>query len=174
MLYVGDLSFEKGIHVLIRAFSELRDRAPLVMIGRAVEPLANIRLPPTVRVLETLEHGSALAAFERCTVAVVPSVWPEPSGLVALEAMAMSKPVVASRAGGLSETVVDGETGLLVEPGDHEALREALARLLVDADLRRRQGAAGRERIVTRFGADVVVPQFESAYESLVPGGVER
>ena len=68
-----------------------------------------------------------------------------------LEAMAHARPVVASAVGGLRDLVVDGETGYLVEPGDRAAFRAALERLLADRDLRRRLGAAGRERAAKHF-----------------------
>ena len=71
-----------------------------------------------------------------------------------LEAMAAGLPVVASAVGGIPEIVRDGETGLLVPPGDADALAAALGRLLDDDGLRRRLGAAGRERALDEF--DVV------------------
>ncbi|HEX2292929.1 MAG TPA: glycosyltransferase, partial [Gaiellaceae bacterium] len=71
-----------------------------------------------------------------------------------LEAMAAGLPVVASRVGGIPELVVDGETGLLVDPGRPDRLAAALARLLEDAALRRRLGAAGRARVEERFDVD--------------------
>lgn len=171
VLFVGDLSFDKGVHVLIDAFAGLEEQVALVMIGRRVEPLDDGRLPRGAHIVEALGHDGVLNAFKRCGIAVVPSVWPEPSGLVALEAMAMGKPVIAARAGGLGETVVDGVTGLLVEPGDVAALRHAIEHLLADRDLRRRQGDAGRQRIDSEFGASVVVPKFELAYESVLSNG---
>ena len=71
--------------------------------------------------------------------------------------MAHGRPVVASAVGGLLDLVVDGETGLLVPPCDPPALRHALERLLGDADLRLRLGAAARERIRQRFAWDAVL-----------------
>ena len=84
-------------------------------------------------------------------ICAVPSVWEEPFGLVAVEAMACERPVCASRVGGLQDIVVDGETGLLVAPGDAEALATALARLLDDAVLRRSMGTAGRRRVEEQY-----------------------
>jgi glycosyltransferase involved in cell wall biosynthesis len=72
-------------------------------------------------------------------------------GVVCAEAMAHGRPVVAAAVGGLLDLVVDEETGLLVQPGDVGALRAALQRLLDDEELRRRLGAAGRERVREHF-----------------------
>jgi glycosyltransferase involved in cell wall biosynthesis len=78
--------------------------------------------------------------------------------------MAHARPVVASAVGGLTDLVVDGETGLLVPPRDPPALRAALERLLADRDLRRRLGAAGRERARERFSWDAVTDATIAAY----------
>jgi glycosyltransferase involved in cell wall biosynthesis len=111
-------------------------------------------------------HRAVLRAFQRCLLAIVPSVWPEPCPTVLLEAMAAGRAVVASSVGGIPELVVDGETGLLVPPGDAAALRHALQRMLDDPTLRRRMGAAGRKR-VEQFRGDRVVPRIERVYQQV-------
>ena len=75
-------------------------------------------------------------------IVAVPSVWDEPHAVVLCEAMAAGRPVVASRAGGIPETVVDGETGFLVPSGDERRLRDAILALATDTDLRERMGRA--------------------------------
>lgn len=85
------------------------------------------------------------------SVAVVPSVWAEAFGLAALEPMAWGVPVVASRIGGLPEVVVDGQTGLLVPPGDEVALADALRALLGDEGRRREMGRNARSRVKKQF-----------------------
>ena len=89
----------------------------------------------------------------------------EPFGLVALEACALERPVVAARVGGLAEQILEGETGLLVPPGDVDALRAALERLLGDAELRRRMGDAARERVRAHFSWDAVTRATVALYE---------
>jgi glycosyltransferase involved in cell wall biosynthesis len=84
--------------------------------------------------------------YAQADICVVPSVCEEAFGIVALEAMAAGRPVVASRAGGLQFTVVEGETGWLFSPGDAGELAERLDALLDDPGLRHRMGAAGRQR----------------------------
>jgi len=95
------------------------------------------------------------------------STLPEPYGNVILEAMASRTPVVAADAGGAREIVRHGRTGLLVKPGDPEALAAALEGLLRDPDERRRLGDAGRAEARDRFslGADAAV--FTHLYRSL-------
>jgi len=81
---------------------------------------------------------------------VVPSLWDEPFGLVAVEGMARSLPVVVTRSGGLQEIVEHGVTGFIVEK-DARALREAVVPLISDPVLRARMGEAGRERVLRMF-----------------------
>ncbi len=86
------------------------------------------------------------ALYGQADICVVASVWEEPFGMVAVEAMASGRPVCASRVGGLQDIVLDGETGFLFERGDSATLEEHLARLLDDRDLCERMGTAGRQR----------------------------
>ena len=120
-----------------------------------------------VRAVGPQPHDVVLDAFARCTVAVVPSLMHEAFGLVALEAMAAGRPVIASRIGGLPDIVTDDKDGLLFEPGDVEALHAALARVLADSALRSRLGEAASHR-AAEFAADLVVPQVEQAYEDVL------
>jgi phosphatidyl-myo-inositol dimannoside synthase len=140
VLYAGRLSPEKGILDLVAA----ADGLPLVVVGDG--PLRD-EVPQAVGFLPNQELQERMA---RAAVVAVPS-HREGFGVVCLEAMAQGRPVVASAVGGLRDLVVDGETGYLVQSGDRDALREALERLLADRELRRRLGAAGRDRAATHF-----------------------
>jgi glycosyltransferase involved in cell wall biosynthesis len=166
ILFVGDLSRDKGIHVLLDAYAGLRDAPPLVLIGRRCHDTPP-DFPPNVLALNSWPHEAVMEAWRRCSVAVAPSVWPEPFGVVVLEAMICARPVIASRAGGLAEIVVDGETGLLVPPDDPEALAKALRRLLADQDLRQKMGLAGKRR-AEEFRASAIVPRVEEVYRSVL------
>ena len=97
---------------------------------------------------------------------VVPSVWPEPCPTVALEAMGWARPLVASRTGGLPDLVADGETGLLVPPGDPEALAGALRQLLEDDGRRDAMARAAGVR-ARSFSTGAVVPRIEAVYHEV-------
>jgi len=86
-------------------------------------------------------------------------------GTSLLDAMACSRAVVATRAGGIPEIVEDGVTGVLVEPRDHKAMAQQIVRLLRDAPLRARMGEAGRARVGERFTVDRMVAETAAAYE---------
>jgi glycosyltransferase involved in cell wall biosynthesis len=159
VLYAGRLSKEKGVLELIEAARGL----PLVVAGDG--PLRD-RVPGA---LGFVPHDELLRLYDRAAVVACPSRR-EGFGVVCAEAMAHGRPVVASAAGGLLDLVVDGETGLLVPPGDAPALRAALERLLGDGELRRRLGEAGRRRARESFSWERATAQTVSAYEDALAG----
>jgi glycosyltransferase involved in cell wall biosynthesis len=154
VLYAGRLSEEKGVEELVEA----ADGLPLVVVGDG--PL-RWRVPDALGFVprEELERLLAGAAVVAC-----PSRR-EGFGLISAEAMAYGRSVVASAVGGLLDLVRDGETGLLVPPRDPAALRAALERLLGDADLRARLGAAGREHVRDLCDWDRVTAATIAVYE---------
>jgi glycosyltransferase involved in cell wall biosynthesis len=96
--------------------------------------------------------------------AVVPSIWPEPLGRAVLEAAFSGVPVVATRAGGISDAVEDGTTGLLVEPRDDAALAEAMVRLWQDPELAGTMGDAAGRLVRERFSPSHIARGAEEIY----------
>ena len=153
-LFVGRLVAQKGVHLLLRAFGALLQRCPeirLVVVGDGELELYLDRMarflgfPDRVSFLGWRTGADLVKLYQGAQMVVVPSFY-EPFGIVALEAMACGRPVVASRVGGLQEIVTDGIEGFLVEVGDHLRLASRLARLILDPDLRERMGAAALRR----------------------------
>jgi glycosyltransferase involved in cell wall biosynthesis len=165
LLFVGDLSPDKGVGVLLPAYAALENPPPLVLIGRSSKSTPT-ELPENVIMLKSWPHAAVMEAWRRCSIALAPSVWSEPFGIVAIEALSMGKPVIASRIGGLTDIVVDGESGFLIPPGNPAALTQAMKRLVEDKSLRERmsQGALRRSQ---DFRASVVVPRIETVYRKL-------
>ena len=89
-------------------------------------------------------------------------------GRSVLEAMVSGKPVVASRVGGIVDLVQDGVTGILVEPGDYQALAKAIIRLLKDKGLRQKMGEEARKRVDERFSTEKMVAEIEKIYNELL------
>ena len=160
VLFVGRLAAEKGIAELARATEGM----PRVVVGdgplRRLVPDAVGFVPP----------GELRAYYERAAIVVCPSRR-EGYGVVAREAMAHGRPVVASAVGGLVDAVEHERTGLLVPPGDAGALRAAIERLLADATLRARLGAAARERAGERFSWAAATAATLAAYEAALSPG---
>jgi glycosyltransferase involved in cell wall biosynthesis len=205
IVFVGRISPEKGLHVLLDAFERvaaLRPDASLEIIGpEAVAPMeyiVNLSNDPLVRRLSrfyqesyldylqrrargslagrvsfagALTHLAVVERLRHADLCVVPSVWPEPFGIPAVEAMATGLPVVASRGGGLKEIVEDGVTGLLAEPENPSALAEAMLRLLDDRALARAMGQAGRERAEKMFSWSSISSVLVAHYAALCSKG---
>jgi len=175
--FAGRLVREKGADVLLRAFVNVAQQIPearLVIYGdgpeRArLEKLADdLCLADRVSIRGFQPHEEATSSFNHAWVVAIPSRWEEPFGMVAAEAMMAGTAVVASRSGGLTEIIRDGETGLQVPPDNADALASALLRLLRDRDLAERMGQAGREVALTEFNEAVVVDRFVQLYQWLV------
>ncbi len=175
---LASLHRRKGHDVLLRAAALLAGRGlplHLVIAGEGPEGEA---LRALARGLGLLGEGPVRVHFagqvspgERVLAALDLFVLPsrkEGLGVAALEAMAAGLPVVASRAGGLAESVLDGETGLLVPPGDPAPLAEALETLLRDPALRERMGAAGARRVGERYSADAMAAGNLALYRELL------
>jgi len=159
VLFVGRLSEEKGVLELL----ESTDGLPRVVVGDG--PLRD-RVPDAVGFVPPRELGRY---YERAAVVVCPSRR-EGYGVVAREAMAYGRPVVATAVGGLLDAVEDGVTGLLVPPRDPSALREAVERLLADRELRRRLGRAARDVARLEFSWDEATRTTIEAYREALAG----
>jgi len=174
-LAVGRLSHYKGLDVLLRALADVPD-ARLAIIGEG-ECANALRATATdcavanrVHFAGAVDDATLLAAYAAADAFVLPSLnRGEAFGLVLLEAMRARLPIVASAipGSGIGEVVVDGETGLLVPPGDANALACALARLR-DADQRARMGARGRERFEACFTLERSAQRWLGLYEDVL------
>jgi glycosyltransferase involved in cell wall biosynthesis len=164
-LFVGALTPHKGVNVLLDAYAGLNPRPPLVLIG-ARWPDSPTEFPAGTIVLHDLPHAAVMAAWSRASLAIVPSVFPDPCPTVAIEALAAGLPVVASSVGGLPDIVADGETGRLVPVGDAAALRTAISELHGDPETRQSMSIAARDR-ARRFMASSVVDRIERIYSRL-------
>jgi glycosyltransferase involved in cell wall biosynthesis len=178
VLYVGRLVPEKGIDVLLDAWSEVRQDATLALVGEG--PLADrASATPRTRVIGPLPRAALPLAYATAEVVVLPSPatprFREPWGLVCNEAMHRGRPLVVTAAVGAAAggLVRDGVTGLVVAPGDSRALAQAIDGLLDDPALRGRLGAAGRVA-VGAFNYDAMADGFHRAISTALPGAQPR
>jgi glycosyltransferase involved in cell wall biosynthesis len=166
---VGRLTEQKGINYLLEAWAQVHPVLPqAVLIIAGDGPLRDslkqqaAPLGESVRFLGWRTDGPTIMAD--CDTLVLPSLW-EGFGLVTLEAMALSRPVIASRVGALPEIVLNGETGLLVPPSNPKALADALCRLLGDPAYARILGQAGRTRLEKHFSVTRMAKQHALVYK---------
>lgn len=167
-LFVGALGAHKGLSWLLEEYPAGGFRQPLVVIGTTRQDTPRT-WPAGVTVKTNVPHQEVLEAWRHASIGLVPSLWPEPFGLVAVEAMRSGVPVVACRSGALPEIVSDGVTGILVTPGDTTELRAAIHRLEDQPGLRQTMGASGRAR-AEQFSAEVVTGRYEDHYLALLAG----
>ena len=175
ILFIGALNPHKGAHHLVEAMSTLWERgcdADLVMIGRPMERFRRFfdGLDAGARArchllgpVSDVDKADALAA---CALLALPS-HTESFGLVYLEAWALGKPVIGARAGAVPAVIDHGGDGVLTAYGDVPALAEAIASLLDDPARAQAMGAAGQEKVATRYTWDAAARQIESLYAHL-------
>jgi len=175
---VGRITRQKGLPVLLMA-AQLVDPAAQLVLCAGQPDTAELAAEVTSLVAglrdtrsgvvwlpEMLPKREVIQLLTHATVFACPSLY-EPLGIVNLEAMACGTAVVASGVGGIPEVVSDGETGLLVPPGDHEALAGALNSLLVDPGRAGAMGRLGRERAIAQFGWAAIAAQTAALYSEL-------
>ena len=121
-----------------------------------------------------LSHAELAQELRADYLAVVPSVWEEPFGFVAIEAMSVGRPVIGYRVGGLPEIIEDGVSGRLVPRGDVEELARAVRELLDDEAAAHRMGRAARQRVEQKFDCELMVDRYLDLLRDLVSRGPQR
>lgn len=171
ILFVGRLVAQKGVEIALRAFSVLLHRCSdvrLIIVGDGDLALYYQRVG---RYLGLASHVSFLGwqtdqalvqLYQGAEVVVMPSFY-EPFGIVALEAMACGRPVVATRTGGLAEIIEDGVNGYLVPTGDYLYVAQRIVKLLLEPERAASFGAAARQR-ASMFGWEKIAARTEQLY----------
>jgi glycosyltransferase involved in cell wall biosynthesis len=172
ILFVGQLIRGKGVDTLIRAFALLKEHfsspVTLEILGTGND-LGNLQalvqekgLTEVVKFIGWISHDQLVDFYDSASLVVVPSRWPEPFGMVGVEAMLRQRPVVASNVGGIPDWLEDGKTGFLVPSTDPQAFADKMLVLLQDKELARTFGKAGFEKAETAFSFDMYCERLES------------
>lgn len=175
---IGRISRWKGQSLLVEAFHKLAERKDihLVFVGSTPPNQEIIQEELEAQISELqLESRITIVPFQNnideiwqsIDIAVVPSIEPEPFGLVAVEAMMAKKPVVASNHGGLTEIIAQGETGFLVKPNDVSELAAAIEKLVEDPELRKSFGTNGYLRAMEHFSVQKYTQKLESLFSEM-------
>ncbi len=176
VLFVGSLIPRKGLPFLVEAAKKIVEQQAnvrFVIVGdgplknQLLSNLGKANLLGNFTFLSGLSEDALAAVYNCADMFVLPSVQ-EGQGIVLLEAQASAKPVVAFNVGGVNESVLNGETGLLVTRGDSSELAEALLKLLSDDVLREKMGASGRRFVVDNFTWDICAERMLAVYREVL------
>ena len=176
LVTVARLAPEKGHQYLFEALQVLAARNVhpyLVLLGDGPRRAELVALALELGVQEriifagVLPHDAMLPLVQSADLFVLPSLQ-EGFGLAPAEAMLLERPTIATNAGGLTDLIVDQQSGVLVPPADSAALVVAIAELLRETSLRARLGQAGRQRIIEQFAAPKIAAQWEEFYRELL------
>lgn len=173
ILFLGRLTEAKGLRVLIEAWKQLKDegiRGKLIIGGEG--PLAEWIMEQQANVGQ-LEYLGSISGPQKktllmeCRAVVVPSIWWEPLGLVVYEAYQYNRPVIGAQSGGLSETIVNGETGWLYPPEDVRALKACMIAALENQSEADRRGEAGRAWVIENTGGSAWMDDFNTILDAV-------
>jgi glycosyltransferase involved in cell wall biosynthesis len=180
-LFVGRLVKRKGVDVLLRAAKLLQSdrRLHVRIVGGGPEKqwLENyakgLGLSESVTFDGVVDSNRIAELFTTCDALVLPAIITETGdteglGVVLIEAMGYGKPVIASSAGGIVDIVADGDTGLLVPPGDADALARAISRAMDEPEALAGIAKRGTDFAERRFGWDAIVHDLKAVYEGAV------
>jgi glycosyltransferase involved in cell wall biosynthesis len=180
LLFTGRLVERKGVDVLLRALALLGEGRDvrLAVVGDGplrvhwTEQAAALGLGDRVEFTGFVPASELTRRFDACDAFVLPAIEDakgdvEGLGVVLIEALLHSRPVIASASGGITDVVIDGRTGLLAPPGDAPALAAAIARLMDDPALAARLTEEGRAHVEAQFSWDAIVAQLAGIYQSV-------
>lgn len=169
ILYVGRISQEKGVDVLIDAYQKSKIRVPLKLAGEgSLEEFPTIE---GVEFLGRLPLSEVYKLMERAIIVVMPGRWAEPFGRVAIEAFSRGTPVVASSLGGVTEVVQDGSNGFLVQPGNANDFSDRITQIVNDARLWHELSTKALSDYRCMFSADSNYKQLLQIYNAVLQEG---
>lgn len=167
VLFVGQLVRGKGVDLLLKALSTLACPWTATIVGDgnarpSLEALcAELGLPDRATFAGWVANDRVGEHYASARVLAVPARWPEPFGMIGLEAMRHARPVVGFRAGGIEDWLVDGETGFLANEQDVPSFARALETLLTDRSLAIRMGRAGHRRVAADYSFSAYLDRLE-------------
>jgi glycogen synthase len=177
LLGIGRMVHEKGFDLALKAMTKLLAKYPglklnLVGTGPADDKLKELaerlRIEESINFLGHLSKEELYQVINEATLLLVPSRHLECFGLVALEAMQLCRPVIGAQSGGLTEVIINGETGLVVPQDDFLALSEGIDQILSQPANARAMGLAGRERTIKEFSLKRMLNEYEKLFQKLL------
>ena len=176
VVFVGRLTLEKGVQVLIKSIPMILKKIPdlkvfIIGSGAYYKELTlisqNLKISNNIFFVKKVERQKLLRYYRRAGILIMPSVWEETFGLVGIEAMSVGRPVIASRVGGIPEWLDDGKTGFLVDPGNPDQIAEKVIKLFSNRKLLEQMGKNARKK-AEQFSIEKHVIKIEKIYKELI------
>lgn len=166
--FIGSLDYHKGIMNILKVIKEIREVSFLI-VGRgplegAIKRFIKDNSMNNVDVLGYIPYDKIKEIYSKSDIVVFPSVWQEPFGRIAIEAMSFGKPVIGSNIGGIKNIIVDGKTGFLVDPFDFKGWKDKINLLVKDKNLRLKLGREGKKRALKNYNIDIIAKKIEGIY----------
>ena len=172
-LFVGALSYRKGIHLVLEILAEIKGKYKnlyFIVIGSGEYEnnlklkVKNLKLEDMVNFIQWLPNEDLPQIYNSADVFLYPSIsfggWEEQFGYSIAEASLCGLPVVSTKSGSIYEVLINGETGIMVSPNDKNELKNAMEILITDSNFRARLGKRGREYIENNFSNQVIANKF--------------
>jgi glycosyltransferase involved in cell wall biosynthesis len=158
---VSRIEAEKGVDYLLRALSRVDIKSKVFIIGEGTQISKLRQLARSLKDKHEIifagwiDNGELTKFYSQATMAVVPSIWPEPFGIIGIEAMANKAPVIAFDVGGISQWLIDGKTGYLVPRKDEKALAQKIEFYLKNPKIAKTMGIEGRRLVEKKFVPEI-------------------
>jgi glycosyltransferase involved in cell wall biosynthesis len=171
---VSRIEGEKGIDYFLRALSKVKIKSKVYIIGEGTQVpylkqmAKSISAEHEIVFTGWIENSDLTKFYSKATLAVVPSIWPEPFGIIGIEAMANQVPVVAFDVGGISDWLIDGETGYLVPQRNEKVLAEKISYYLENPKVAKTMGLKGRRLVEKKFVPEVHINNLQALFEKTV------
>jgi glycosyltransferase involved in cell wall biosynthesis len=174
ILFVGRIVEEKGVQFILKVLPKIKRNAKLMVVGHGPyleqikKTTEELNLSNRVIFKGWLSHSKLDAIYRQCNLLVLPSIWPEPFGIVGIEAMSYQKPVIAFNVGGISEWCKNGKVGFLVDPCNESEFAKKINLLLKNNTLSEKMGTKGRAIVKERFVSSIHFDRFFSILEKKI------
>lgn len=176
ILYVGLIHLVKGVDYLIAALQHVKIDFKAVLIGHGsyLEEYKRfakeLGVEKKIRFVGWVPNEKLSSYYRQASLLVVPSMWIEAFGIIGIEAMAHTRPIIAFNTGGISDWLEDGETGFLIERGDVQGLAKKISLLLENKELARKMGENGRLKVMRQFQLDTHMERLMKIYRNSIEG----
>jgi glycosyltransferase involved in cell wall biosynthesis len=173
-VFLGRISPAKGVAWLLRALQQVSVPIHVDIAGEGDQELAmrelckDLQLDDRVTFHGWVDRQQVEALIRQARAIVFPSIWHEPGGTIAFEAMVQSRPVIMSRVGGMPEVVLDEVNGLLADPNDIAGLAACIERLAIDGALAQSMGEAGRKMATEQYALSIHIEKLMNSYRQVI------